>query len=69
MPKEVNGDKTKQQDRDETYCMRLKLDLQRVSGAGGKVDESFVVGESQEQMMVFNGKYPENAVKPNTKLP
>lgn len=47
----------------------LKLDLKRVSDAEGKIDESFVKHETQEQMMVFNGKYPENAVKPNTPLP
>ena len=47
----------------------LDLDLQRVIGKDGKIDESFVVGETEEQMMVFNGKYPENAVKPNTPLP
>ena len=47
----------------------LKLDISRVTGEDGKVDESFVTAETQEQMMIFNGKYPENAVKPNTKLP
>jgi dienelactone hydrolase len=47
----------------------LALDLGRVTGADGKIDESFVAVETQEQMMVFNGKYPENAVKPNTPLP
>lgn len=46
----------------------LALDLARVS-ANGKVDESFVTFETQEEMMVFNGEYPENAVKPNSKLP
>jgi uncharacterized protein len=47
----------------------LGLDLSRVLGADGKVDESFIVFESKEAMMVFNGKYPDNAVKPNTPLP
>ncbi len=47
----------------------LDLDLKQVLGEDGKVDESFVVPETQEQMMVFNGKYPANAVKPNTPLP
>lgn len=47
----------------------LDLDLKLVTGADGKIDESFVVPETQEQMMVFNGKYPDNAVKPNTPLP
>ena len=50
-------------------ALHLGLDLQRVSGKDGKIDESFVVGETEEQMMVFNGKYPANAVKPNTPLP
>lgn len=47
----------------------LDLDLKLVAGKNGKIDESFVVPETQVQMMVFNGKYPENAVKPNTPLP
>lgn len=47
----------------------LALDLSRVTGDDGRVDESFVVVETQEQMMVFNGNYPDNAVKPNTPLP
>ena len=46
----------------------LKLDIGRVT-TDGIIDESFVKGETQEQMMVFNGKYPDNAVKPNSKLP
>ena len=47
----------------------LKLDLSRVTGEDGRVDESFVVMESEKEMMVFNGDYPENAVPPNTPLP
>lgn len=47
----------------------LGLDFERVTGRDGRVDESFVTGESEEQMQVFNGNYPENAVKPNSKLP
>tara|TARA_Y100001934_G_scaffold270006_1_gene354237 strand:- start:1404 stop:3266 length:1863 start_codon:yes stop_codon:yes gene_type:complete len=47
----------------------LKLDLKGVLGEDGKVDESFVTHESYEQMLVFNGKYPRNAVIPNTPLP
>ena len=35
----------------------------------GEIDESFVSVQTQEQMMVFNGKYPKNAVSPNTPLP
>ena len=47
----------------------LKLDLSRVTGEDGRVDESFVIMESEKEMMVFNGDYPENAVLPNTPLP
>ena len=47
----------------------LKLDLSRVTGKDGRVDESFLVVESEKEMMVFNGKYPGNAVPPNTPLP
>ncbi len=46
----------------------LNLDLSRVTGANGKVDESFLKVETQEEMMVFNGKYPEGSVPPNTPL-
>ena len=47
----------------------LQLDLARVKDGEGNIDESFVVVETQKQMVVFNGKYPENAAKPNTRLP
>ena len=47
----------------------LKLDLKLVKGNDGKIDESFVKVQTQEEMMVFNGKYPDNAVPPNTPLP
>jgi dienelactone hydrolase len=47
----------------------LKLDLAPVTGGDGKIDESFVTVQTQKQMMVFNGEYPENAVAPNTPLP
>ncbi|MBU61416.1 MAG: acetylxylan esterase [Opitutae bacterium] len=47
----------------------LKLDISLVSGDDGSVDESFVVMESEKQMMVFKGQYPENAVPANTPLP
>ena len=47
----------------------LQLDLKAVTTSNGKIDESFVVPETREQMMVFNGKYPDNAVKPNSPLP
>ena len=46
----------------------LQLDLSRVTGEDGKVDESFLKVETQEAMMVFNGKYPTGAVAPNTPL-
>ena len=46
----------------------LKLDLSRVTGKDGKVDESFLKVETQEEMMVFNGKYPAGSVPPNTPL-
>ncbi|MGI9242455.1 MAG: alpha/beta hydrolase family protein [Verrucomicrobiales bacterium] len=47
----------------------LELDLGRVSGTDGSIDESFVVVETQEQMMVFGGEYPEGAAAPNTRMP
>lgn len=47
----------------------LDLDIKRVTGKDGNVDESFVKEETEDQMHVFNGKYPENAVLPNTPLP
>ena len=46
----------------------LNLDLSRVTGENGKVDESFLKVETQEEMMVFNGKYPAGSVPPNTPL-
>ncbi len=51
------------------FARHLGLDLKRVTGPDGAIDESFFVPETQEQMMVFDGKYPDNAVKPNTPLP
>ena len=47
----------------------LKLGIGRVRDADGKIDESFVTVQTQEEMMVFNGEYPEGAVAPNTPLP
>lgn len=47
----------------------LKLDLSRVQDAEGRIDESFVVPETKDAMMVFNGNYPDNAVAPNSPLP
>ena len=46
----------------------LNLDLSRVTDENGKVDESFLKVETQEEMMVFNGKYPAGSVPPNTPL-
>lgn len=50
---------------------RLKLDIKRVQGPDGKVDESFVVAEDYEELLVFgpNNPRPKDAVKPNTPLP
>ena len=46
----------------------LSLDLNCVV-KDGAVDESFITVESQNQMMSFHGKYPANAVPPNSPLP
>ncbi|MCH2183499.1 MAG: acetylxylan esterase [Mariniblastus sp.] len=46
----------------------LGLDLDKVT-RNGKVDESFITSETEEQMMSFHGKYPDWAVAPNTPLP
>ncbi len=46
----------------------LDLDLEQVT-VGGKIDESFVTVETEEEMLVFKGKYPADAIKPNTPLP
>ncbi len=49
----------------------LKLDIKRVQGPGGKVDESFVVAEDYKTLLVFgpDNPRPADAVKPNTPLP
>ncbi|MFC2076731.1 alpha/beta hydrolase family protein [candidate division KSB1 bacterium] len=49
----------------------LGLDIRRVSGRDGKVDESFVVVEEYEKLLVFgpDNPYPSDSVKPNTPLP
>ncbi|MHC4250267.1 MAG: alpha/beta hydrolase family protein, partial [Planctomycetota bacterium] len=49
----------------------LGLDLKRVTGGSGRVDESFVAAESYERMLVFGPENPRpaDAVKPNTPLP
>ena len=49
----------------------LKLDIKRVQGPDGKVDESFVVLEDYEELLVFgpNNPRPKDTVKPNTPLP
>ena len=53
------------------FAKHLGLDIKRVQGADGKVDESFVVAEKYEEMLVFtkNNPRPKDAVAPNTKLP
>jgi hypothetical protein len=49
----------------------LGLELSAVTGPDGKVDESFVVEESYETLLVFNADNPRpnDAVAPNTPLP
>jgi len=49
----------------------LKLDIGRVRGKDGKIDESFVVAEEYKDMLVFgpDNPRPKDAVKPNTPLP
>ncbi|MDP6546978.1 MAG: acetylxylan esterase [Phycisphaerae bacterium] len=49
----------------------LKLNLKAVQGAGGKIDESFVVVEEYKDLLVFgpDNPRPKDAVKPNTRLP
>jgi len=49
----------------------LGLRLENVRAADGSIDESFVVVESYEKLLVFNKANPRpvDAVKPNSKLP
>lgn len=49
----------------------LGLDISRVSGPDGKVDESFVVVEEYKRLLVFgpDNPRPKDAAKPNTPLP
>ena len=49
----------------------LGLDISRVLGEDGKVDESFVVAEEYEKLLVFgpDNPRPTDAVKANTPLP
>ena len=49
----------------------LQLDISRVIGADGQVDESFFVPEEYEDLLVFgpDNPRPVNAVAPNTPLP
>jgi dienelactone hydrolase len=49
----------------------LGLDISRVRGDDGKVDESFVTIEEYEDLLVFgpDNPRPKDAVKPNTPLP
>ncbi|MHC4206199.1 MAG: alpha/beta hydrolase family protein [Planctomycetota bacterium] len=51
------------------FAKHLKLSLDNVTGAGGSIDESFVVIEKQEDMYVFNDEHPRPvyAVKPDVK--
>jgi uncharacterized protein len=49
----------------------LGLKLDRVCGSDGQIDESFVVAEEYEKLLVFGpgNPLPGNAVEPNTPLP
>ena len=49
----------------------LKLDIARVQGANGKVDESFFTPEEYKDLLVFgpDNPRPKDSVKPNTPLP
>ena len=49
----------------------LKLQIDRVRGTDGKIDESFVVPEQRKDLLVFgpDNPRPEDAVKPNMPLP
>ncbi len=49
----------------------LKLDISRVTGADGKIDESFFTPEEYKDLLVFgpDNPRPESAVPPNTPLP
>lgn len=49
----------------------LGLDIRRVSDQQGRVDESFVVPEAYEDLLVFgpDNPRPQDAAKPNTPLP
>jgi uncharacterized protein len=49
----------------------LGLDLKRVQGAEGKIDESFFVPEEYKDLLVFgpDNPRPADAVEPNTPLP
>ena len=49
----------------------LNLDLSKVQDSDGNIDESFVVEEEYEKLLVFNAENPrpKEAVEPNTPLP
>ena len=49
----------------------LKLDIRRVQGKDGKIDESFVTIEDRKDLLVFgpDNPRPKDAAKPNTPLP
>ena len=49
----------------------LQLDIKAVTDSDGAIDESFVISEQYEDMLVYgtDNPYPEDAVKPNTPLP
>lgn len=49
----------------------LHLDITRVQGAAGEIDESFFTPETYQQLLVYgaNNPRPKDSVKPNTALP
>lgn len=52
-------------------AQHLGLDLSRVQNASGEIDESFVVAESYERLLVYPGgaAWPRDAVPANSRLP
>jgi hypothetical protein len=52
-------------------AQHLRLDLSRVQNASGEIDESFVVAESYERLLVFprGTAWPRDAVPANSRLP
>ena len=59
------------QTRCAVLAKHLKLQIERVQDKDGKIDESFVVPEKREDLLMFGpaNPRPKDAVKPNTPLP